>query len=152
MGRLWQTLILKEWQPIFAYLPVENLIHQHQDAYYQAINQSTAETDCRSFIEFMLSMISQALDLLDQETKEDLTPQVSPQVSPQVNVLIFALKGEMTREQLQDVCKLKDRKSFSERYLKPALEQGIIEMTMPDKPRSRSQRYRLTLFGLEYKK
>jgi hypothetical protein len=54
----------------------------------------------------------------------------------------------MSRDELQQACHLKDRKSFTERYLKPALEASLIEMTIADKPRSRSQRYRLTQAGL----
>ncbi len=46
MGRLWQTLILSQWQPAFMDIPVESLIHQHQAEYYQAIRTSTAKTDC----------------------------------------------------------------------------------------------------------
>nr|WP_231735823.1 hypothetical protein [Vibrio sp. MEBiC08052] len=45
---------------------------------------------------------------------------------------------------------LKDRKSFRERYLKPALEMGLIEMAIPDKPNSKSQQYRLTESGKNY--
>ncbi len=151
MGRLWQTLILSHWQPLFAFLPVENLIHQHQQEYYQAINQSTIETDSRPFIEFMLLMIKQALIDLEQADTNN-TPQVSPQVSPQVILLLKNLDGEMSREQLQNACQLKDRKSFNARYLKPALEASYIEMTEPNKPRSRTQRYRLTALGNELKR
>jgi predicted transcriptional regulator len=50
----------------------------------------------------------------------------------------------MSREALQDALDLQDRKSFRERYLKPALTDGLIEMTIPDKPNSRLQKYRLT--------
>lgn len=48
----------------------------------------------------------------------------------------------MLREEIQEKLGLKDRKSFIQRYLKPALEAGLIEMTIPDKPTSRLQRYR----------
>ncbi|MCX9462218.1 Fic family protein, partial [Vibrio cholerae] len=51
-------------------------------------------------------------------------------------------EGEMLREEIQAMLGLKDRKSFRERYLKPALEAGLIEMTLPDKPTSKVQRYR----------
>ncbi len=152
MGRLWQTLILSHWQPLFAVLPVENLIHQHQQAYYQAINQSTRDTDSRAFIEFMLTMIRHALVELEQTDLNSTAPQVSPHVTPQVRLLLSQVAGEMSREQLQSACELKDRKSFTARYLKPALEAGYIEMSIPNKPRSRSQRYRLTRLGDELKR
>ncbi len=53
----------------------------------------------------------------------------------------------MSREQLQGVLGLKDRKSFRERYLGPALSAGLIEMTRPDKPNSSLQKYFLTVVG-----
>jgi len=53
----------------------------------------------------------------------------------------------MSREQLQGVLGLKDRKSFRERYLVPALSEGLIEMTLPDKPNSSLQKYFLTGSG-----
>ncbi|MCE2570654.1 Fic family protein [Motilimonas eburnea] len=152
MGRLWQTLILSHWQPLFAVLPVENLIHQHQQAYYQAINQSTRDTDSRAFIEFMLTMIRHTLVELEQTDLNSAAPQVSLHVTPQVKLLLSQVAGEMSREQLQSACELKDRKSFTARYLKPALEAGYIEMSIPNKPRSRSQRYRLTKLGDELKR
>ena len=54
------------------------------------------------------------------------------------------MKGEMTREALQHALGLQDRKSFRERYLNPALAAELIEMTIPDKPNSRLQKYRHT--------
>lgn len=62
MGRLWQTLILSGWRPIFTNIPVESLVYQHQQAYYLAIRNSTAQTDCSPFIEFMLQMILDAIE------------------------------------------------------------------------------------------
>lgn len=99
MGRLWQSLILAKWQPLFAYLPIENLIHQHQDAYYEAINKSTQLTDSAPFIEFMLSMIDKTLDELDVLTPKN-TPQVSLHVSPQVKMLLNTMVGEMSRDEI----------------------------------------------------
>ena len=72
---------------------------------------------------------------------------VTPQVTPQVEMLLSRIKGEMTRQAIQDALGLSDREHFRKRYLTPALELGVIEMTLPDKPNSRRQRYRLTESG-----
>ena len=61
IGRLWHTLLLAQWKPIFAWLPVESIIHDRQDEYYQAINRSNNEAESTAFIEFMLSAIKEAL-------------------------------------------------------------------------------------------
>lgn len=146
MGRLWQSLILARWNGLFADLPVENLIFAHQGEYYEALRESTRQTDSAPFIEFMLSMI---FDAVIASVAPD-APQVTPQVAPQVGQLLQAIHGEMPREALQDALGLQDRKSFRERYLKPALADGFIEMTVPDKPNSRLQRYRLTDKGHQW--
>ena len=61
IGRLWHTLLLTQWKPMFAWLPVEFMIHDRQDEYYQAINRSNNEAESTAFIEFMLSAIKEAL-------------------------------------------------------------------------------------------
>lgn len=61
IGRLWHTLLLTQWKPMFAWLPVESIIHDQQDEYYQAINRSNNEAESTVFIEFMLSAIKEAL-------------------------------------------------------------------------------------------
>ena len=142
MGRLWQSLILARWNPLFADIPVESLIFEHQAEYYQSIKESTQKTDSAPFITFMLRMI------LDAVTTT--APQVSPQVTPQVGELLAEIQGEMGREALQSALELSDRKSFRERYLKPALVAGLVEMTIPDKPNSRLQKYRLTDKGRQW--
>lgn len=139
MGRLWQSLILARWNPLFADIPVESLVFEHQAEYYHAIQESTQKTDSAPFIAFMLRMI--------QDSVTTSAPQVTPQVTPQVGKLLAAIEGEMGREALQSVLGLSDRKSFRERYLKPALADGLIEMTMPGRPSSRLQKYRLTDMG-----
>lgn len=61
MGRLWHTLLLSKWNPMFAWIPVESIIHDRQDEYYQAINESNDKGDSTVFNEFMLSAIKDAL-------------------------------------------------------------------------------------------
>ncbi len=143
MGRLWQTLILSRWKPLFALVPVESLIRDQQAGYYAALNESNRAGASTPFIAFMLQVIHDTLAILDA------TPQVAPQVTPQVARLLAAITGDLDRAALQKALGLADRKSFSQRYLQPALEAGLIELTRPDAPNSRFQQYRLTARGRE---
>ena len=61
IGRLWHTLLLSKWNPVFAWLPVESIIHDHQQEYYDAINASNDAGESTAFIEFMLSVIKASL-------------------------------------------------------------------------------------------
>ena len=61
VGRLWHTLLLSKWNPAFAWLPVESIIHDRQQEYYAAINASNAAGESTVFIEFMLSAIKPSL-------------------------------------------------------------------------------------------
>lgn len=142
MGRLWQTLILSKWKPLFAWLPVENLIYRHQKEYYSAIEASTASGNTTPFVLFMLGTIRDALLELDS------TPEVTPELTPEVKRLLRALTGEMSKQELMLVLELKDEKNFREKYLKIAIQAGLIERTVPDKPNSRLQKYRLTTKGI----
>jgi Fic family protein len=136
MGRLWQSLILDKWNPIFAHLPVESLVFERQEAYYRALQESTQQSDSAPFIVFMLSALYDAL--------VSAAPQVTPQVTPQVLELLRVVKLVASRAELQAELGLRDRKSFLERYLRPALTLGLLEMSVPNKPNSRLQKYRLT--------
>ena len=61
VGRLWHTLLLSKWNPAFAWLPVESIIHDRQQEYYDAINTSNDAGESTVFIEFMLSAIKASL-------------------------------------------------------------------------------------------
>lgn len=61
VGRLWHTLLLSKWNPAFAWLPVESIIHDRQQEYYAAINASNNAGESTVFIEFMLSAIKASL-------------------------------------------------------------------------------------------
>ncbi len=60
-GRLWHTLLLSKWNPVFAWLPVESIVHDHQEAYYEAINTSNVAVSSTAFIEFMLAATKTSL-------------------------------------------------------------------------------------------
>lgn len=67
IGRLWQTLILSRWEPIFAWIPIESMILEKQQEYYQALNISGKKGNSTVFVEFMLDTIRETLDNLSRE-------------------------------------------------------------------------------------
>ncbi len=71
----------------------------------------------------------------------------APHVTPHVGRLIAVVQGEMSRAELMDALGLADRRHFARTYLHPGIDAGLVEMTLPDRPRSRAQRYRLTALG-----
>ena len=76
-----------------------------------------------------------------------VTPHESPHVTPHVGRLIAALQGEMNRVEIMAALGLSDRKHFAGTYLHPGIDAGLVEMTLPDSPRNRKQKYRLTVAG-----
>ena len=75
----------------------------------------------------------------------------SDHASTQVEKLISVLIGEMGRSELQELLSIKNRDYFRTDYLNPAIKQGYVELTIPDKPNSQNQKYRLTAKGIALK-
>ena len=141
MGRLWQTLILSKWNPLFAYLPVETIVRNRQVEYYESLGRADAQGEATAFVEFMLAALSDAVTDIPSD-------QVNDQVSDQVRRLLEALgQGEKSAAELMDDLGLRHAPTFRKNYLSPALEAGLVERTRPDAPRSPLQKYRLTITG-----
>ena len=135
IGRLWQTLILYKWNSSFESIPVESIVHAHQDEYYSALRHSTESADSAPFIEFVLRMILEAL------TEIRVSDQVSDQVASLIRELILL---EMGSTDLMKKLTLTHRANFRKNYLVPAIRAGLIERTQSESPRSPTQKYRLT--------
>jgi len=87
MGRLWQTLILSRWQPVLAFLPVEMVIKERQERYYQQLSQADRQSDCTDFILFLLEALRDAL-------AQAITDQPAA-ASPQQVEMLVEMKVEM---------------------------------------------------------
>jgi len=83
------------------------------------------------------------------EQQSRLTGSLTPEVTPEVKGMLALMSGEMTRGEIMKKLGLKDEKHFREHYQRVAIKLGLIEMTIPDKPRSSKQKYRLTDKGRE---
>jgi Fic family protein len=142
MGRLWQTLILSKWKPVLAYMPVETIVRNRQDAYYASLGQADAQGEATVFIEFMIQALHDAL------AEFSVIDQVNIQVNDQVRRLLTALThGERSAIELMQTLGLRHAPSFRKSYLVSALDAGLIGRTQPDSPRSPTQRYKLTQKG-----
>jgi Fic family protein len=84
MGRLWQTLLLMQYHPIFEFLPVEDFIKDNQDAYYRELATSDDTGDCTGFVILMLKLVQETLDNLIATTRSvTLTPAERLEIAAQ---------------------------------------------------------------------
>lgn len=137
MGRLWQTVILSSYRPIFEWIPIESIIKDNQEEYYKVLNVCDNSASSTKFIEFMLDCINKAVkDILDS-SKLHLS-----HISSQITSLLSVMDTyPLTSSEMMAKLGLSSREGFRRNYLKPALDCGVIKMTNPDKPKSKNQRY-----------
>ncbi|MDA3883717.1 MAG: Fic family protein [Bacteroidales bacterium] len=123
IGRLWQTLILKEYSPVFEFLPIETLVKEKQQEYYSVLGKSDNNGNSTSFIEFMLEIIHFAL--------EDLLKSQNITVKNIDRIEIF--KSVIQNKEFSRKEYLRHNKEISvataSRDLKNAVEKGILEKT-----------------------
>ena len=121
MGRLWQTLILMQHYPVFEYLPVESLIKENQQKYYDVLSQSDKIGHSTPFIEFMLTLLLQSLENLLRKQNRTL----------KVNDRIELFKGQIGNQEFARKDYLLIFKDISEptasRDLKWAVDNGILK-------------------------
>ncbi len=145
MGRMWHSLLLGKWKELFFWLPVEELIRSRQKEYYSALGAADKQADSAGFVEFMLEVIYDSLkgvSVVGNSTDQD-SDQVGDQDKTPVERLLAVL-GDDTLSAAEIMAKmgLSHRPNFRKHYLDPALEQKLIERTVPDRPNSRNQKYR----------
>ena len=132
MGRLWQTVILKEWKEVFAWIPVETLIKENQSEYYNALNSSDKEADSSSFIEFILSLLLKTIEEII-ETEKKVTVKVSVKVTVNQQKILDVIKENpfVTQEELAQIIGL-SRKSIIQN-MKKLQENGLLKRVGADK-------------------
>lgn len=121
MGRLWQTLILKKYSPVFEFLPIESLIKARQSEYYIVLGESDNNGDSTGFIEFMLQIINESLEELLTNQNVNLTSQDRIAIfKEEIRKSTFNRKDYM--RQFKDIST-----ATASRDLKLAVETGILE-------------------------
>lgn len=137
-ARIWQNIILSKWKEIFEYVPIESQIKKYQEEYYKAINNCNKSGNSTEFIEFMLEMIDKELDTLLTNANKEII-HISGYVTKLLEVMDYNIP--MTAFEIMEKLGLKSKDSFRDNYLNPALDNGLIKMTLPDKPTSKNQMY-----------
>ena len=137
MGRLWQTSLLASWKPIFAWIPIESIIKDSQEEYYNAITLSTSQAKSNIFIVFMLNVINKAIKNIIIDTRNHYN-HINNQITKLIKVI--EIYPQSATELMQKL-NLKSRIGFRKNYLQPAIEAGLIGMTEPNKPTSKNQKY-----------
>jgi Fic family protein len=140
IGRLWQTLILAQWNPLFAWMPMETLVHHNQALYYKALQDSHAgpQVDCRPFISFMLGAIANSLyKYIDVAVQTVVDVPVNVPVNVPANELsakVMAMvraNPRVTTQKMALALGVADK--TVKRHLKALREQGRIERVGSDK-------------------
>lgn len=103
MGRLWQTLILSRWHPLFLSLPLESVIRDNQQQYYEALEQSDQQAESTAFIDFMLTVIAQTLaQNAPVNAPVNELADIEGLKTPEAIVTLLKADPALTRQQLAD--------------------------------------------------
>jgi len=137
VGRLWQTVIMMSWKPVFAWIPVESVIRERQQEYYDAIAGSTAAGNSDAFIEFMLKAILDSVRMMAKDARSHID-HMNSRVSELMAVMEFY---PLSATELMERLGLRSRDGFRNNYIRPAMEAGLVSMTEPDNPTNRNQGY-----------
>ena len=121
VGRLWHTLLLSKWNPLFTWVPVESIIHDRQSDYYRAINNANNAADSTCFIEFMLSAIK---DALLEVSSQPLEVKPKAEVREQAILEYLSEHGEIANSDVRKL--LSVSAATANRALNDMTERGLI--------------------------
>ncbi len=137
-ARLWQNVLLSKWNPLFEYVPIESQIQKYQSEYYRVIDNCHKAGNSNEFIEFMLKMIDEVLSEM-LKTASVTAKSISVQVNKLLEVMEFGIP--LSANEIMDRLGIKSKETLRATYLNPAIENGLVKMTLPDKPNSKNQKY-----------
>ncbi len=145
MGRMWHSLLLGKWKELFFWLPIEELIQSQRKEYYDALGAADKQADSAGFVELILEIIRDSLKevtVVGRSTGQDSDQVTDQDKTPTERLLSVLGNDTLSAAELMERLDLSHRPTFRKNYLNPALEQNLIERTIPDKPNSKNQKYR----------
>ena len=140
-ARLWQTVILANWEKAFTYLPIESMIKKNQNEYYKVIDDCNKAGNSTKFIEFMLKMINDTIDeVINSKEMKDKSELL---LSDNENKVIECIKRNVLISAKEIIEKTKLSDSTVRRILRKFLQSNKIEVT-EDNEKSPNRKYKLT--------
>ena len=132
MGRMWQTVILKDWKEVFAWIPVESLVKEHQAEYYKALSASDTKADSTAFIEFMLGLLEATIEEMISSEKK-VTVKVTQKVTVNQQKILELIKQNphITQEELTQAVGIARKNIISN--MKKLQEAGLLVRHGADK-------------------
>lgn len=138
IARLWQNILLYNWKEIFEYIPLESQIHKFQSDYYAAIANCNSDGNSSQFIIFMLKMIDETLDELLNISNKIINEEVI-NIDKLLNVM--EKNVPVTANEIMKRLNIKSKDTLRNKYLHPAIKEGLVKLTISDKPNSKNQMY-----------
>jgi len=131
MGRLWQTLMLAQWKPLFVDMPLESVIKIHQQDYYQALGSADSAADSTVFIEFMLNAILQTLENASVNALKNAPVNIEGMKTPDAIIVLVQADSSITRQQMAEKIG-KDIRTIG-RAIKKLQDEGNLKRIGSDK-------------------
>ena len=140
IGRLWQTLILSNWNGLFAWLPVETAVYENQQGYYDALQAAGKTANSGIFIEFMLNAVLQALEELPSKKITDIFTDIITDKLSKVELEFLEQiagyldkNGEITNYRAQSLTNKSD--ISVKKYFAKFVEMGLLQVEGKNKGR-----------------
>ena len=160
MSRLWFDMLLCRWKDIFLLICVHDNLIKRRDEYREVLYDACKIGECNRFVELMLETVYEALKNADipnagskvAEPKsinksyknEDMDESVTVKATSSFTNKLLEVMGDevLSTNEIMLRLGMTHKPTFRKNYLNPAIETGLVEMTLPGKPRSRHQRYK----------
>ncbi|MDP8101511.1 Fic family protein [Phocoenobacter atlanticus] len=140
MGRLWQNVLLSQSNPVFAWLPIETIVYEHQDEYYATLRQADKTSSATVFIEFMLSIILKTIQSYPEKQMSDIMSDImsdkfSLPEKEAYSKIIHYLESNTTISNQQAQQLLKKSAPTVRRYLHKFMTEGLLQAIGNNKAR-----------------
>ena len=135
-ARLWQNVVLSNYKELFEYMPIESRIKKYQTEYYDSIAICNNNGNSTVFVEFMLKMIYEELEEI---SNANIQRSNNRYIIDLLSIMDYDIP--LSANEIMTKLEIKTKETLRKNYIDPALEEGLIACTLPDKLTSKNQMY-----------